>query len=411
MSNPTPQNNLIQGWMRYIDDIWFVWEGSISELNTLMAALNHNDLNIKLTFKYGRSVDFLDLQIRALPEGDLVTNVFRKSTATNSLLHAESAHLPSTIKGIPVGQFLRVRRICSRDEDFNTQAEDLTTRFLQRGYKEKTIRRGLVRAQRTPRNTLLYSNVTRTCKEKDQVRFITGYHNKWFQFRQIIIKHWSVLQTDPVLKQILPVKPSIVAKRSRNIRDILVHSHYEPAKKNKGSSQNLMGFFPCGRCKACANCVKAKKFTNFDGSRSYEIRGFLSCASKGVIYHSTCPCGKIYIGLTTRELKIRVREHCLDITKAKAVNDITSLKTLPRHYKKFHNCDPSLMKVKAIDIVNMGTRGESFFAEPSSGSQAVMNTTVYTKVLVSKSSSLWISVESYTDNRFIWITGNEFGTL
>ncbi|CAJ0961872.1 unnamed protein product [Ranitomeya imitator] len=229
--------------------------------------------------------------------------------------------------------------------------------FYNVAIMKKTIRRGLVRAKKTPRNTLLYNNSTRMKKENDQVRLITGYHNKWFQFRRIIEKHWSVLQTDPVLKQILPSKPSIVAKRSTNIQDILVHSHYVPIRKNKGPSHDLIGFFPCGRWKACANCVKAKKFSNFDGSRVYEIRTFLSCGSKGVIYHSTCPCGKIYIGLTTRELKIRVREHCLDIIKAKTVNDITSLKTLPRHYMKFHNCDPSLMKVKAIDTVNMGPRG------------------------------------------------------
>ncbi|CAJ0964199.1 unnamed protein product [Ranitomeya imitator] len=191
--------DLIQGWMRYIDDVWFVWEGSINDLHALMAALNRNDLNIKLTYKFGRFVDFLDLQIRALPEGDLVTSIYRKPTATNSLLHAESAHLPSTLE----------------------------------------------------------------------------------EYR---------------------------------------------------------------RCKACANCVKTKKFSNFDGSKTYEIRSFLSCSSKGVIYHLTCPCGKIYIGLTTRELKIRIREHYLDIEKSKAVQDCANLKTLPRHYKKFHNSDPRLMQ-------------------------------------------------------------------
>ncbi|CAJ0937639.1 unnamed protein product [Ranitomeya imitator] len=322
-----------------------------------MAALNRNDLNIKLTFKFGRSVDFLDLQIGALPEGDLVTSIYRKPTATNSLLHAESAHLPSTIKGIPVGQFLRVRRICSKDEDFHIQADDLTERFVQRGYSQKVIRRGRIRAERTPRDTLLYNNIVRSDKGNDQVRLITVHHNKWFQFKNIIEKHWAVLQTDPVLRQCLPSRPSIVAKRSRNIQDILVNSHYGPSKKSKGAKLDLIGFFPCGRCKACANCVKTKKFTNFDGSKSYEIRSFLSCSSKGVIYHLTCPCGKIYIGLTTRELKIHIREHYLDIEKSKAVQDCANLKTLPRHYKKFHNSDPRCMQVKAIDQVSMGPRG------------------------------------------------------
>ncbi|XP_069610950.1 zinc finger protein 208-like [Ranitomeya imitator] len=84
LCNPIPQMCLIQEWMRYIDDIWFVWEGGAEDLNIMMNSLNQNCLNIKLTFVSGRMVDFLDLRIRALPNGDITTDVFRKKTATNS---------------------------------------------------------------------------------------------------------------------------------------------------------------------------------------------------------------------------------------------------------------------------------------------------------------------------------------
>lgn len=37
-------------WLRYIDDILMVWDGSIAELMAFMDELCHNSMNIHLTF-------------------------------------------------------------------------------------------------------------------------------------------------------------------------------------------------------------------------------------------------------------------------------------------------------------------------------------------------------------------------
>lgn len=44
-------------------------------------------------------------------------------------------------KGIPKGQFLRVRRNCSDDNDFKMEAADLTRRFQARGYPGRSSHR------------------------------------------------------------------------------------------------------------------------------------------------------------------------------------------------------------------------------------------------------------------------------
>ncbi|CAJ0964054.1 unnamed protein product [Ranitomeya imitator] len=289
------------------------------DLELLMQDLNKNNQNIKLTYQFGHKIEFLDLSITVQPNGRLSTTVYRKPTATNSLLHASSSHLKSTINGIPIGQFLRVKRICSEHQEFEIQSETLKKRFQDRGYNKKVIEKGYRRARETPREVLLHKNQPLLDHDKNdqQVRFITNYSTGWYHLKNIILKHWQILHSDSTLKNILPKFPSFVAKRAPNLRDILTHSTYDPKRKAVHSKcMERKGFYPCGM--------------------KFEIRAHITCATKGVIYYAQCPCQKIYIGMTSRELKIRVREHCLDIEKARTNTDDNTLKTLAKHFKKFH---------------------------------------------------------------------------
>ncbi|KAG8595176.1 hypothetical protein GDO81_001440 [Engystomops pustulosus] len=88
--------------------------------------------------------------------GYLQSDVHRKETAVNSLLHASSSHPPQTITAVPIGQYLRMRRICSTDESFEFQAQELRCRFRDRGYSQRTLRKAYNRAKQTPRIELLY---------------------------------------------------------------------------------------------------------------------------------------------------------------------------------------------------------------------------------------------------------------
>ncbi|XP_075696939.1 Na(+)/H(+) exchange regulatory cofactor NHE-RF4 [Rhinoderma darwinii] len=108
--------------------------GTEMQLIQFMQGLNTNDLNIKLTYVFDKHrVEFLDIVIEADDMGCLQTDVFRKKTSVNALLHATSAHNQSTIGTVPTGQFLRMRRICSSNVSFEKQSSDLRERFLDRG--------------------------------------------------------------------------------------------------------------------------------------------------------------------------------------------------------------------------------------------------------------------------------------
>lgn len=65
-------------------------------------------------------LSFLDLQI-TLENGQLCNSTFQKETAANTLLYATSHHPHWVKNGIPVGQFLRIKRNCSKASDYKRE--------------------------------------------------------------------------------------------------------------------------------------------------------------------------------------------------------------------------------------------------------------------------------------------------
>ncbi|CAJ0919731.1 unnamed protein product [Ranitomeya imitator] len=85
----------------------------------------------------------------------LATDLYRKPTATNSLLDFTSFH------------------------PWHTKARDLTDRFHQKGYPKRIISTAYQRARSQDQRSLLSSR--RRCQET-QTRFITDFNNGWRQF-------------------------------------------------------------------------------------------------------------------------------------------------------------------------------------------------------------------------------------
>ena len=95
--------------------------------------LNSVDENLKFTLEYSReSISFLDTLVH-LKDGEIWTEVYTKPTDSQSYLHFQSAH-PSHMKNsLPYSQFLRVKRICSKDNDFLRHSAILLAHFYVGG--------------------------------------------------------------------------------------------------------------------------------------------------------------------------------------------------------------------------------------------------------------------------------------
>ncbi|XP_077148181.1 uncharacterized protein LOC143808889 isoform X3 [Ranitomeya variabilis] len=82
----------VHAWLRFIDDIFILWKGTEEDCVEFFNTLNSNPYNIYLTYSFSASeITFLDLRIFSHGNG-LATDLYRKPTATNSLLEFTSFH-------------------------------------------------------------------------------------------------------------------------------------------------------------------------------------------------------------------------------------------------------------------------------------------------------------------------------
>lgn len=180
-------------WLRYIDDVLMLWEGPDEDLSLFMDELNNNSRNIRLTFTAdAHDISFLDLLIR-LGNSYLSTQTFRKSMAANTLLHASSHHPKSLIRGIPIGQFQRIRRNCSNELDYKQDAKEIYQRFRERGYSHRNLRRAKRLASSKCRNYLIKPRTIPRTTREGPVRTITKFGAQRSILNRILKEQWHIL--------------------------------------------------------------------------------------------------------------------------------------------------------------------------------------------------------------------------
>ena len=125
-------------WLRFIDDIFMIWTHGEDKLQEFITYLNGIHKTIKFTHEFSQSqINLLDTTVKVGDNRELCTTLFEKPTDTHLYLHyTSSRHAPSKSKG-PYGQFLRLRRICTYDHDFEDNAEKQIKYYIKRDYPEK----------------------------------------------------------------------------------------------------------------------------------------------------------------------------------------------------------------------------------------------------------------------------------
>ncbi|XP_043922277.1 vomeronasal type-2 receptor 26-like [Protopterus annectens] len=154
-----------------------VWHGDREELSEFVTYLNDNSFGIKFTANIEReNIVFLDVLVTRLSDNTLATSVHRKFPEYNTLLHAESCHPRHIIRNIPKSQFMRIKRICSSEQEYSNFSVDLSRRFINRGYKAHNISTTMDVTNRLTRTELLEyksHNLATSAQQRNQpLRFI-----------------------------------------------------------------------------------------------------------------------------------------------------------------------------------------------------------------------------------------------
>ncbi|XP_041429845.1 uncharacterized protein LOC121397297 [Xenopus laevis] len=294
-----------QLYRRYIDDIIMLWTGTIESLVAFCDHLNSVVPTIKFTIIHDLlRINFLDVWIMKKNSG-LQTDLYKKETDRNSLLHYTSFHPPALKNNLPKTQFMRVKRVVSEQENEYKRTEEMRKRFSQRGYP-KTLLNSCIQDIRE-----ISQNEQRKQKDTDRLAFVSKFSVASNGLRKIIQKHWHILQTCAPHIPAFVKAPMMAYQRGKNFRDILIKADIGPT--NKGTQRFLgtpkMGTFPCLSCANCNNITKGKFFTHPHTGRKFNIANYYTCNSTFVIYLIKCPCGLAYVGETTQKIKDRIKQH------------------------------------------------------------------------------------------------------
>ena len=302
-------------YLRYIDDIFLLWQGTETELQQFIKDINSAHPTIKFESCYSRE------HVNFLANNQIITSLYHKPTDRHAYLHRKSYHPPSTKKAIPYSQALRIKRICSREEDYQQGIVDLKQHLMQRGYTAAEIDNQIDKASKENReNILKYKEKT----HHKPLTIITTYNKTLPNIKSIIEDNWHLLHINPSISKIFTEKPKVAYKRNPNLKQLIGQQRISKNKVYRKPSHTT------GMCKPCTSqhgnlcCTLIKRtseFTNRLTGKIFQIYHHLTCKSSKVIYLMECTeCNnKPYVGKCETPMNLRINTHRADSKKITSI--------------------------------------------------------------------------------------------
>ena len=245
----------------------------------------------------GTSLDFLDLRI-TIVDNKLHTTVYSKPTDSHLYLQANSCHQRSSVNGIQKGVALRLRRICSTDEEFESKAKEYKAYLVARGHDPLSVRKAFERTKIMPRKKAREKVNKGNCSSA--IVFSTKYNPRGPNVKSIFTKHSHLIRNCPSLKKIFPDGVMTSFKREKNLKELLMRGDPYNIKEDL-IDHSKHGYKRCNQiCDSCDNFVLETDhiISNATG-RKYTIKKDFTCASKFVIYCAICnKCNSQGVGST-----------------------------------------------------------------------------------------------------------------
>ena len=299
-------------YVRYIDDILFIYTGTETKLDNFFCSLNLRHDSIKFDYiKSTTSIAFLDTLIYIDENRQLQTTLYVKPTDTHNYLHARSTHPTHLKNNLPYSQALRIRRICSETTELNKHNNKLAAQFSARGYSETLIKKQIDRAVTTPREDTLQL----THKQKtNRIPLITTFHDSLPPLSRIIQNRWDILTLKPEFKEIFKEPGLLAYRRPENIKDIISSNTIinDKVYHSKSSPKIIKSCLPCNskKCLCCNHLRPTNSFTSTTNNRTFNIYHNSDCKSSKVIYLLECTrCNIQYVGKSEWPLHIRVNNY------------------------------------------------------------------------------------------------------
>ncbi len=305
-------------WFRFIDDIFFIFTGTLTELNQFFYDLNHTrHSSIQFTMEYStEQINFLDTTIK-IQNGTLVSTLFTKPTDSHSYLLYESCHPKHIMASIPYSQFLRIRRICTHWTDFMSNAMALVNYLTARHYPVSEVLDSLIKVNTIDRDKALNGNPNQNAPEVEKQKFylITTYNPSNPDIKSIVKKHWQQFGRVKSTWKLLDAEIIFGHRNCPNIQDKIVRAKIPtPGQTTSKSKQKTCN--RKGTCRYCPRMNHSGTITNIQNGRKYRTMVKTNCQSSNLVYAISCNiCGIQYVGKTKNTIVRRFGTHFNDIEK------------------------------------------------------------------------------------------------
>ena len=306
-------------WLRFIDDIFFIWEGDTNSLNHFINYCDRysQSADMKSSIRFTsccsqKEVNFLDITVR-LKNGCLTTDLYTKPVDTHTYLHAKSFHPPTMISLLPKAQFIRIRRICTDINDYKRHATQFINFFISRGFKKHSVEKIAAETESTDRDTLLQPCRTKSKSIEDSKRVVLAvkWHPRLKFLPKMIHSLYHRFTTDhPTLKVTFPEPPIVAFRKNRTLKDTLVRARVSATTTPSNSVCNEEG------PRARFTLSTASTLTNINSGVTVDtLNGSSTISDANVIYAAECTkCQALYVGQTKQQLFLRFTGHRSDIT-------------------------------------------------------------------------------------------------
>jgi hypothetical protein len=229
LTNIAPQH--ISIWKRFIDDIFFIWTGSMDSLVEFQHTANTLHPSIKFTFESSISeVNFLDTTVYTDESRKFRTKLFRKPTDRNLILHFDSHHPLHNKRNIVYSQALRYKRIISDPLTLKEELRTLKRIFLSRRYPPGLVAQQLKKALLIPRTSLLTDRLKNQSPPQRRRLLKLPHHpaTKTVQTQVRKLWHQHIDNKEPNTTTIWSGPPRILQTTDQSLKDILMNTRTTP---------------------------------------------------------------------------------------------------------------------------------------------------------------------------------------
>ena len=201
-------------------------------------------------------------------------------------------------------------------------SQDLIKRFVEKDSNESTVRKQIQRADHLDRSLL-----SKNCKPKHKhsIPFSVTYNSVLPNLKEIINKHWHILNIDSSFKEIFNSSQLMIAfRKSTSLKQLIGTNTIRNNQKFVTPTQTTTA----GQCTSCYTsrsfcCQQVLKATTFTSTQTREtctIFHQVTCHSNYVIcLLDSIMCKIQYVGKSETSFNIRLNNHKKDIKKPNVI--------------------------------------------------------------------------------------------